>query len=281
MTVTSQKVPTSYGAPAGPMVVTVNLDAELFWLRVDPSAVDRPKTLSIGEYGITRGTPRMLEIFRSVGIRATWFIPGLIAERYPDVVAAIAADGHEIASRSWDWRPLGELAPDEQRRLIGAGISRLTEVAGRVPVGFRAPYGELTRDTYLALADHGVQWSSSLRSGENPRPIDLGDGSGRTVIEVGTRWELTDLPYFQFNYHPAFPAGQTRIASYQHVLEEWTSDLLATTGCGLPCVFTFSPDVIGKPGRAVIFEQLLTTAVKEHGLSHCTVGELVAGTGSF
>lgn len=36
-------------------MITINLNAELFWLQLDPTCKDMPKTLSLGQYGMTRG----------------------------------------------------------------------------------------------------------------------------------------------------------------------------------------------------------------------------------
>ena len=41
-------------------MLTINLNAELFWLQIDPSCKDMPKTLSLGQYGMTRGVDRIL-----------------------------------------------------------------------------------------------------------------------------------------------------------------------------------------------------------------------------
>ena len=34
-------------------MITINLNAELFWLQLDPTCKDMPKTLSLGQYGMT------------------------------------------------------------------------------------------------------------------------------------------------------------------------------------------------------------------------------------
>ena len=56
-------------------MVTINLNAELFWLQLDPSCVNMPKTLSLGQYGMTRGVERILDVLDERGILATFFVP--------------------------------------------------------------------------------------------------------------------------------------------------------------------------------------------------------------
>ena len=79
-------------------MITINLNAELFWLQLDPTCKDMPKTLSLGQYGMTRGVDRILKILEERGIRATFFTPGWVAEQYPDKLKAIVEKGHEIAA---------------------------------------------------------------------------------------------------------------------------------------------------------------------------------------
>ena len=79
-------------------MITINLNAELFWLQLDPTCKDMPKTLSLGQYGMTRGVDRILEVLEERGIRATFFTPGWVAEQYPDKLKAIVEKGHEIAA---------------------------------------------------------------------------------------------------------------------------------------------------------------------------------------
>ena len=43
-------------------MITLNLNAELFWLDLDPDCADKPKTLSLGQYGMNRGLDRILDI---------------------------------------------------------------------------------------------------------------------------------------------------------------------------------------------------------------------------
>ena len=70
-------------------MLTINLNAELFWLQIDPSCKDMPKTLSLGQYGMTRGVDRILSILKERGIEATFFTPGWVAEQYPDKLKKI------------------------------------------------------------------------------------------------------------------------------------------------------------------------------------------------
>ena len=60
-------------------LITVNLDAEYFWLQLDPAAKEMPKTLSMGQYGMLRGVDRLLDVLARYQIKATFFCPGKVA----------------------------------------------------------------------------------------------------------------------------------------------------------------------------------------------------------
>ena len=82
--------------------ITVNLSAEFFWLSLDKKAADMPKTLSLGQYGMSHGLPRILDLFDEFKIKATFFVPGKTAEVYPEAVKEIADRGHEIACHGYE-----------------------------------------------------------------------------------------------------------------------------------------------------------------------------------
>src|SRR5437016_3353466 len=77
--------------------ITFDFDAEEAIVADDPANADRPGVLSQGTYGAKVAVPLILDLLRSKGVTATFFIPGRVAERHPSRVEAIVAAGHEIA----------------------------------------------------------------------------------------------------------------------------------------------------------------------------------------
>ena len=102
-------------------MLTINLNAELFWLQIDPSCKDMPKTLSLGQYGMTRGVDRILSILKERGIKATFFTPGWVAEQYPDKLKKIKEEGHEIASLAYKHENMALLTEEEQEEAMKKG----------------------------------------------------------------------------------------------------------------------------------------------------------------
>lgn len=236
-------------------MITVNLNAELFWLQIDPTCKNMPKTLSLGQYGMTRGVDRILRILRERDLRATFFVPGWVAENYSDKVNEIKAQGHEIAALGYHHEHMALLSASEQDEAMRKSISAIQKVCGVTPKGFRSPEGELTLDTLRIAKKNGMLYSSNLCDDDRPYYKEL--GNGETLLEIPIHWANYDLPYFAFNYHPAFPAGQGRIANYTGVLYNWMDEFTGCREYGLCYVLQLDPAAIGAPGRIGILEELL------------------------
>ena len=235
-------------------MITINLNAELFWLQLDPTCVDMPKTLSLGQYGMTRGVDRILDILEERGIRATFFTPGWVAEQYPDKLKKIVEKGHEIAALGYHHEHMALLSEEAQELAIRKGIHAIEDVCGITPKGFRSPEGELTLDTLRIARRNGLVYSSNLCDDDRPYWRNLGEGE---MLEIPIHWVNYDLPYFAFNYHPAFPAGQGRIANYTGVLNNWKDEFYGCYTYGLCYVLQLDPAAIGAPGRIGLLEELL------------------------
>ncbi|WP_235897121.1 polysaccharide deacetylase family protein [Hornefia butyriciproducens] len=252
--------------------VTLNLNAELFWLDLDPDCADKPKTLSLGQYGMNRGIDRILDILEERKLRATAFVPGWVAEHYADTLRSIAERGHEIGVMGSRDENMALYTKEEQKHSLKKSIETVERVCGTTPRGFRTPQGELTLETLQAAKELGLAYSSNLSCDDRPCEIDL--GNGETMTEIPIHWVNYDLPYFAFNYHPAFPAGQGRIANYTGVLDNWIDEFDGAAEYGLCYVLQLDPAMIGAPGRTGLLEELLDHMQSEKDVWFATCGEI-------
>lgn len=236
------------------VMITVNLDAEQFWLSLSPDVIHRPKTMSMGQYGMKRGLGRVLDALDEFGIRATFFVPGRVAELYPDKLREVVARGHEVANHGYAHENFALLSENEQADAMKKGFAAIRKVCGVDARGFRAPEGELTLRTLQLAKECGATYSSDLSNDDRPYVKDIGTG---TLVEIPIHWELFDLPYFAFNYHPAFPKGQGRVANYSQVLNNWKEEYYAYRDEGLCYVLQVDPQTIGTPGRIELLRELL------------------------
>lgn len=253
------------------VTITVNLAAEYFWLSLSPDCIDRPKTISMGQYGMARGLARLLDVFKSFGITATFFVPAIAAQQYPEQLKTIVAAGHEIACHGYEYENFALLDDAEQEERLAKAVEILTSVAGRKIRGFRAPMGELTMATLAAASKQGIVYSSNLSDDTIPYHLETAAGS---LLEIPIHWDLYDFPYFGFNYGPAFPAGQGRIANYTQVLENWLNEYQGYRENGLSYVLQLDPQTIGTPGRIGLVEELLTEIQKDKNVWFASCEEL-------
>ena len=158
--------------------LTFDMDAEAPILTEDISAISRMTPMSHQSYGPLVGVPRILEMLARHEIKATFFIPGYSAHRYPDVVRAVAEAGHEIAHHSYFHENTIGMDAETEAAMLDLGLRALREVAGVRPEGYRAPMWELTYNTPRLLAERGFLWDSSLMDSDHPYVLAV-DGAPR------------------------------------------------------------------------------------------------------
>lgn len=125
---------------------------------------------------VVESTRRILDLLRRRQVTATFFILGWVAQRQPDLVQEIAADGHEIASHGYAHQAVYELSQTQFRDdLARAGDAIRSAYPGAELAGYRAPSFSINDRTPWAfeeLARAGFRYDSSLS------PVSLHDRYG-------------------------------------------------------------------------------------------------------
>jgi polysaccharide deacetylase family protein (PEP-CTERM system associated) len=117
------------------------------------------------ESRVERNTHNVLEILSKFSVRATFFVLGWVAERYPQLVQAISNAGHEIACHGYGHDMVTQLNPDTFRHDIRRGKGLLEDLLGYRILGYRAPSFTITLETVWALsilAEEGFAYDSSI-----------------------------------------------------------------------------------------------------------------------
>jgi peptidoglycan/xylan/chitin deacetylase (PgdA/CDA1 family) len=107
-------------------------------------------------------TPRLLRLLAARGARATFFLIGERASRHPDLVRAIAAEGHEVANHTWHHRNAWFLGPRATEEEIVGGAGVLARITGEWPRLYRPPWGIVNVAALRAAGGAGlttVLWS--------------------------------------------------------------------------------------------------------------------------
>ena len=114
---------------------------------------------------VDRNTHAVLDLFARCGVKGTFFTLGWVAERHPDLVRRMAADGHEVASHGYDHAKVSTLTPAQFRADIRRTKALLEDLSGQPVRGYRAPSYSIGRDNLWALEvlqEEGHVYSSSI-----------------------------------------------------------------------------------------------------------------------
>lgn len=238
------------------VMLSIELDGEFIWISMDPSIKNRPKSLSVSTYGWKRGFERVMNALNESKLIATFFVPGIVAEKYPENVKRVHEAGHEIALHGYEHENFGLLSWKEQETAIKKGVISIEKVTGSRPVGFRAPEGEVTPETMHILNELGFIYDSSFMDSDIPYIYGEICGEER-LVEIPMRYEMSDFVAFAYNWSPEYPLGESRIAGFTDTLDNWKDELKAYHDYGLCCVPRFDPQIIGHPGRIELFKDVL------------------------
>ena len=108
---------------------------------------------------------RLLDLFARYDVRATWFILGWCAERFPALVEEIAASGHEVGCHSYLHRRVDGLNREEFVTDTRRALNAIIAACGVRPRGYRAPSWSLNERVswvFEALVELGFLYDSSI-----------------------------------------------------------------------------------------------------------------------
>ena len=176
---------------------------------------------------VEANTHGVLELFAAKGVRATFFVLGWIAERYPALVRHIVAEGHELACHGYSHRKIYTQSKDEFWQETRRAKGVLEDISGVPVLGYRAASFSITTESLWALdilIEEGFVYDSSIFPvrhdnygipGAAPNPSMLTAPSGRRIAELpmstvgfgGLR-----LPVGGGGYFRLYPYWLTRMA---------------------------------------------------------------------
>lgn len=156
---------------------------------------------------VERNTNDLLDALAAAGVKATCFVLGWVARRYPQLVRRMVAEGHEVASHSDTHPRLYSLPRPALAEELTRARDTLQQLTGLPVWGIRAPMFSISDAVLDYLAEAGYWYDSSFydfrahdRYGQLTTPID----PERSVVQV--RPGLLELPMSRVAIGPvAFP----------------------------------------------------------------------------
>ncbi|MCG8543814.1 MAG: polysaccharide deacetylase [Alphaproteobacteria bacterium] len=211
-----------------------------------------PGKLSQGEYASRASVPRIRKLLDAHGIRASFFVPAVVAKLHPDEQRGLADEGHEIGIHGWIHERNSRLAYDAERDLQMRSADALEQITGKRPVGIRTPSWDFSPNTLSITREMGLLYDSSLMADDDPYEI-LENGEATGIVELPVEWVKDDAVYFNMDrfsslrpYTP--PSG---------VLEIFKSEFDGAYADGGLFILTMHPHFIGHRSRLAVLAQLI------------------------
>jgi polysaccharide deacetylase family protein (PEP-CTERM system associated) len=145
---------------------------------------------------VVRNCDRFLDLLDHFGVKATFFVQGMVAKAFPGLVRTFLEQGHEVQSHGHSHRPLHGMNRDELRRELEFARKTLEDALGARIIMFRAQDFSILRDNIWALeliAEAGFEIDSSIfplrtkRYGISGWPVGPSQArmqSGAVLVEV-------------------------------------------------------------------------------------------------
>jgi peptidoglycan/xylan/chitin deacetylase (PgdA/CDA1 family) len=126
--------------------------------------------------------PEILSMLAERELPATFFVEGLNAELYPELLQEIAARGHEVAYHAWRHEQWGDLTATEQAGNLARGLDAFGKLGLKV-AGMRPPGGLLGAGGLDVLREAGLRYCS---------PAGTGAGEEDGVALLPFQWRHVD-----------------------------------------------------------------------------------------
>jgi len=224
------------------IINAMSVDVEdYFQVSAFESIVDRENWDRL-ECRVERNTHKAMALFDAADVKATFFVLGWIAERYPQLVRDIVVNGHELASHGYSHSRITLLDKQQFRDEIKSSKAMLEDIGSVEVRGYRAPSYSIVESTLWAheiLADEGYRYSSSVY----PIKHDLYGipDAPRFMYEV-LESEITEIPVSTVAISgcniPCGGGGYFRLFPYQ--VSKWAIQRVNREE-NQPCNFYFHP----------------------------------------
>lgn len=151
------------GKRASPNALTIDVE-DYFQVSAFTNTIDRKSWDSI-PCRVESNVERILALLDEHNAKGTFFTLGWVAERFPNIVKKIVANGHELASHGYGHHRIQEFAPQGFRRDIVTAKKILEDLGGVEVKGYRAPSFSIAQETLWAFDEikaAGYEYSSSV-----------------------------------------------------------------------------------------------------------------------
>jgi len=271
----------------------IDVDAVAGWLG-SYGGEDSPDDISRGMFAGEVGSPRLLDLFDQQGLTTTWFIPGHSAETFPDQMRDVAKRGHEIGIHGYSHENPIAMTPEQEESVLDKGIELITEISGKRPTGYVAPWWEFSNVTNELLLKKGIKYDHSLMHNDfTPYRVRVGDtwtkidysakpeewmkplvrGEETDLIEIPANWYLDDLPPMMFIKKSPNSHGFVNPRDIEQMWRDQFDWVYRNMDYAVFPI-TIHPDVSGRPQVLMMLERLIEHMKSHEGVRFLTMNEM-------
>jgi len=231
-----------------------------------PAGVFDTNALSWGHYGPVRGIERLLKALDRVKLKASVMVSGVLAERAPDTVKAIASAGHEIVAHAYAQEIVpAALTPEANRADIAKTTELLASVAGTRPKGWISPRGTPGRDSARHLLEAGYEWQGDVFDDDRPYVQQFEQGR---IVAIPLTMEINDLPHaMRFGRSPR---------QFVEAFDDLLGHVLAAEEQALMIDVTAHAHCYGRPAGAWAYEAIARKVMWRDDVWVGTRGEIAS-----
>jgi peptidoglycan-N-acetylglucosamine deacetylase len=249
---------------------TFDMDGEAVMLADHPETADYLDVMAHQRYGRV-AIPRILRMLDRRRLRTTFFLPGWVAETWPDMARTVRDAGHEIGHHGYMHESVRGIDAATEEGYLLRGLEALDTVLGVRPVGYRPPSCDMNFRTPALVARHGFLYESGLMDSDWPYKHTSG------LVELPMHWSLDD--WNRYNYVPGYASSP--ILRPSAVVDAWAEELDAIVAVGGLFDLTMHPFISGRPARAAALESLIRRAQAMDGVWVAGADEIAAWVASL
>jgi peptidoglycan-N-acetylglucosamine deacetylase len=251
--------------------ITFDMDADsLIHIARPKDGHDRLQPITMGRYGPTVAVPRILDTYRRLGIKQSFFIPAWCIEQYPEAVDAILKDGHEIGHHGLIHEDPVETRGARQQRAFEQALASHQKRTGKLPRGYRAPVYNMTQQVIDLLIKHRFQYDSSLMADDIPYKMQTKKG---TLWEAPVHWGTDDWPPFA---HYAEIGYMMPVKSPSEGLDAFWQEFDAQYEAGGFWIGIWHPFLTGRLARWMQVEKWLEDTLKNKKVWFAPLEDIIA-----
>lgn len=204
---------------------------------------------TVRDYGNRVAVFRMLDAFANAGVTASFAVNAAVAERYPELIEAVKAGGHEILAHSTDMNGTiaSSMSEEAERALVSDALTRLEAATGVKAKGWLSIARSQSWRTADLLNEHGLQYCCDWVNDELPWRFNNG------LVNLPLSVDLSDRQIVSVQQHSAEAWAQMMRDAF-----EWLADEADRQSSARVLPMQLTPYIMGQPFRIAALEDLLS-----------------------